>query len=407
MQDIIAVIIWNNFIVISYNILGEGLFNMKSILRKTGCTGCLTIILMLFSLSVGHARELTERDWMITVVDALGWSYGLPDEPQDPDYINILSGNRKFRYEAETVYAKETDYVSLMTFKNFGNFSGIGWLQGTKEPTDVHLSFNLPIAGEYHIKASVRLAEHIFNINGETTVAGADYLFTEVDLGLFRLTSGPQEIVVSLPPNGSIDYISLTAQNQETITPRNGWDPDKVLTWETVNTTLFQLMSLAEVFPVADERLIIEAESYPQAGVRIVDTPHLGRPENGKWLRVGPEMTSVRIPFGQINGGFYDLSMRVMGAKIKVAIDNGYETKIAAKDYLNNYTLPSIFLNGQEKYLILTVPPGGGVDQISFAGKAFTRDQEATLIGFDQRLSPVAKDLDNIATLLAAFGVER
>ena len=38
---------------------------------------------------------------MISLVDATGWSFGLPDEPQDPDYINILNGNRELRIEAE------------------------------------------------------------------------------------------------------------------------------------------------------------------------------------------------------------------------------------------------------------------------------------------------------------------
>jgi hypothetical protein len=65
---------------------------------------------------------------MIAIVDALGWSYGLPDEPQDPDYINILAGNREFRFEAEDIYDKDRDNVSVMSFVNFGDFSGKGWL---------------------------------------------------------------------------------------------------------------------------------------------------------------------------------------------------------------------------------------------------------------------------------------
>ena len=51
-------------------------------------------LLMTFTALPGYAQELTQRDWMIALVDASGWSYGLPDEPQDPDYINILTGNR-------------------------------------------------------------------------------------------------------------------------------------------------------------------------------------------------------------------------------------------------------------------------------------------------------------------------
>ena len=60
-------------------------------MKKITCH-LLTLSFLLILTSPGYAAELTQRDWMITLVDAFGWSYGLPDEPQDLDYINILAG---------------------------------------------------------------------------------------------------------------------------------------------------------------------------------------------------------------------------------------------------------------------------------------------------------------------------
>ena len=74
------------------------------------------ILLLTFTALPGYAQELTQRDWMVALVDASGWSYGLPDEPRDPDYINILTGNRELRYEAEDVFSKDEDNVSIMSF---------------------------------------------------------------------------------------------------------------------------------------------------------------------------------------------------------------------------------------------------------------------------------------------------
>lgn len=380
---------------------------MKEFFLKLAVRCCLTILLVLLPITGVQAAELTQRDWIITLVDALGWSYGLPDEPQDPDYINILSGDRKFLLEAENIYSRETDYVSLMSFKNFGEFSGPGWLQGTREPTDVHLNFNLPIAGEYLVEANIRQPGHIFKINGTTTTVDSENIFTDVEVGTFKLNPGPQEIVVTLPPNGSIDHVTLTAANLVMVAPREGWDPDQPLTWNVINTTLLQLMSLAEIFPASEDKIIIEAENHPQAGAQIVDTPYLGRPQQKEWLRIGSLPASIKIPLKNIESGFYDLSLRAMGSQISVVVGNHYEINFQGKSYLDNFIFPAIYFNGQEKDITVTLSPEGGIDQLSLVKKSFTKDQVSTLLGVNQGEPPTSSDLDKIATLLAAFGVKR
>ena len=169
----------------------------------------LFFLFLIFAASPGCASELTQRDWMIALVDATGGSYGLPDEPQDPDYINILTGNRDFRFEAEDVFTVGEDNVSIMSFQNFGTSSGRGWLHGTKAPTQVHLSFTLPLAGEYEIKAQLRQKGHLSNIAGEEKTADAKDAFTEVSIGTF---SGESHITLGLPPGGGVDVLTLTGR---------------------------------------------------------------------------------------------------------------------------------------------------------------------------------------------------
>ena len=169
----------------------------------------LFFIFLIFAASPGCASELAQRDWMIAVVDASGGSYGRPDELQDPDYINILTGNREFRFEAEDVFTEGEDNVSIMSFQNFSTSSARGWLHGANTPTQVHLSFTLPLAGEYEIKAQLRQKGHLFKIAGEEKTADVKDAFTEVSIGTFSLQSGVHEIVVTLSANGSIDYITL------------------------------------------------------------------------------------------------------------------------------------------------------------------------------------------------------
>ncbi len=366
-----------------------------------------TATLVLCTLSASYAAELKQRDWMISIVDTLGWAYGLPDEPQDPDYINILSGNRELRFEAEDIYSRDTDNVSLMAFRNFGSFSGEGWLHGTREPTDVHLNFTLPVAGTYLITAHLRQSGHQFKVGDKLATGDAGQNFTVVTIGSFQLEQGAQEIIVTLPANGSIDYISLNAPNLAMISPDGGWQPEASLTWEAINKTLLQLFKLIDVFPLADESITIEAENYLQPGTRVVTIPHLGRPSAGKWLRAGPLNAEVHIPATFSKSGFYDLELRAMGETLKIVISDHHEINLTAKAYLDNYTIPGLHFIAGENNISVTLPPGGGLDQLSLTRRQVNAELTTNLLGLNATGAPSTRDLDTITTLLAAFGIER
>ena len=355
----------------------------------------------------GYAAELTQRDWMITLVDTVGWSYGLPDEPQDPDYINILTGNRAFRFEAEDIYAKDEDTASVMSYRNFGAFSGRGWLHGSRESTKVHLRFTLPLGGEYRVQAHMRQAGHQFSINGAVTTVDAKPAFTLVSAGSFQLQAGAQEIVVTLAPGGSIDYITLKATNLASITPDLGWQPDEELTWEVIQTTLLQLLDLAEMFPASQSPLVFEAEELDQAGVKTVSLSHLGRPSGGKWLRAGPSAAEVKFPVKLNQSGFYDVSLRAMGNPINISIGGHQEIDLAARPYLDDYTFKSLFFFAGTNDITMALPSGGGVDRLILTKRQIDYALVTTLLGFGQQDKPVARDLDTLASLLAAFGVKR
>ena len=379
----------------------------------------LALIFFLFSSLPVYAAELTQRDWMITLVDTFGWSYGLPDEPQDPDYINILTGNRSFRFEAEDIYAKGEDNVSLMSFRNFGAFSGRSWLHGTRKPTKVHLKFTLPLSGEYQLQAHLRQAGHQFSVNGEIKTVDAKPKFTKVAVGNFQLQAGEQEIVLTLPQNGSIDYISLAAPNLAAITPSDGWQPDAPLTWEVVQTTLTQILQLAELFPKAPTALVIEAENLSQTEAKVVTIPHLGQPSGGEWLRSGPMSTEIKFPIKLIESGFYDLSLRVMGNPISITVSDHQEIILDAKAYLDDYTFTSLYFFAGDSNITVKLPPGGGVDRLSLTARQIDAPLVSTLLGLEplpgpahlsdpvQRNKPENRDLDNLTSLLAAFGVKR
>lgn len=353
------------------------------------------------------ADELTQRDWMVSLVDAAGWSYGLPDEPQDQDYLNILNGNRDLRFEAEDTYDKKRDSVSVVAFPNFGEFSGTGWLKGSRKATDVHLSFTLPVDGKYLLQAHLRRPGHVVKVAGQSIPVDAEQKFTRVDIGEFQMQAGPQEIIVTLPPGGAIDYINLQASTLAAITPADGWQADAPLSWEVVQTTMLQLLQLAEVFPAGAPELHFEAESLQDTTAKVVDIPHLGAPSEGKWLRAGPAPVEVSFPLSLADSGFYDLALRVMGAPTIVTL-GGHETiTIEAKSYLDDYTFKPFFLFAGDSTITVTIPPGGGIDWLSLKGREVDATTAMTLLGLNQSGAPSPAEIDALTSQLAAFGTHR
>lgn len=367
----------------------------------------VTLALLISSALPVYAAELTQRHWMVTLVDTLGWSYGLPDEPQDPDYINILTGNRQFRFEAEDIYSRTEDNVSEVAFRNFGTFSGSGWLNGTRNATNVHLRFNLPLPGDYLVQANLRRAGHQFDFGGTTLTADAENPFTLVTLGRVHMQAGPQEILLTLPPSGAIDYITLTAPNLAVISPGQGWQPDEPLTWQAIQTTMLQLLHLAELFPSSPAPQHYEAEALRQTEVRTVTIPHLGYPSGGKWLRAGAVPATVRFPISLTESGFFDLSLRVMGDPINISIGDHQELELAAKTFLDDYSLQPLFLFAGNSNITLELPPGGGVDRLSLVARLIDNNLTATLLDLDHAGAPTPGALDDLTALLAAFGAIR
>lgn len=374
---------------------------------KTAWHIYFTLFLLFVPAMPGHSAELLQRDWMFTLVDALGWSYGLPDEPQDPDYMNILSGNRNFRFEAEDVHAQSEDNVSLMDIRNFGPFSGRGWLLGTQKPTAVNMKVILPLSGEYQVYAHLRKAGHQFKVAGQTVTVDAGQEFTEVKIGTFQLSSGIQEIVATLPPYGAIDYITFSAPNLSAITPDGGWQPDEPLKWEIIRTTLVQLLDLAPLFPSDPEPLVIEAEELAPNDAKIVTTPHLGRPSAGKWLRTAADPVEIRFPLVIKTSGFYDLSLRAMGNPVKLIIGDHHEIELEAKAYLDDYIFSSLYFFAGNNNISISLPPGGGIDRLSLTGRHLESTAVMSLLGLEQSEQPELHDLDILTSLLAAFGVNR
>lgn len=350
------------------------------------------------------AQALTERDWMVALVDSLGLSFGLPDTPKTEDYLNILQGRRNLRFEAETIRSEDAE-VSTLAFLNYGPFSGPGWILGTSRPSEVPLRFVLPLDGLYRFSIAARRPGHTVKAGGQLFRAdGDEHRFTKIDLGEVPLAAGPQEVVVTLPPGGALDYLELAAPNLPAIAPDGGWQPDAALTWEVLAVTAVQALKLESDLPLTDQAVAIEAEELAATGgARVVEDVHLGRPSGGRWLRATTQPATVVVPLTVARGGFHDIDLTVMGAKVTLLINSHLPLDVAGKPYLDSVTAPPVFLPAGPNRLEVTLPPGGGFDRVVIKARHADLDALAAALGLSVAGdAPAPADLDRLTTRLSS-----
>lgn len=335
---------------------------MMTTIRSLTCT--LLVSSFCFLLPV-PAMALTQQDWMVTLVDALGRSFGLPDRPQSSDYDNILSGKRNFRFEAEAVHSPD-DEVAVMAFANYGTFSGAGWLLAAGTPTDVHLRFLLPLDGSYRLALALRGTGALVRTSGGDFTADGDPLkLTRVELGSAELAAGAQEITVTLPPGGALDYLDLSAPNLEPIVPDGGWQPSVVLDWKTLATTSITALGSARELPATTPVIAIEAEDLAEkAGASVVADTHLGPASGGLWLRAGADGAHLTVPVATPSGGFFDLSVSSLGTPVRIQLNNLQELILEGQPFLDASTQGPFLLNTGSNRIDITLPPGGGLDRV-------------------------------------------
>lgn len=364
--------------------------------------------LLLVSWSHPALAALTQRQWMQSLVEVMGWSYGLPDEPEDADYLTILDGNRSFRFEAEAIYDHQ-DIVTVSKLRTFGPFDGSGWVAGISTPTPLRLHFLLPLAGSYRVHAKLRGGEHRFQIGQDRIAVAGKNRWSLVDLGTVPLAAGPQQIEDLLPPDGGLDSIDLDAPPLRAIQPRHGWNPAAPLTGTELAVTSLTLLGVEDALPATAPTLHSEAEDAVNLGqARISAKGFLGVPSGGRWVRAGAEPTTVTLAFKVPAGGVYRLSLRALGpGQLNVRLDGHERFSVTAKAAFRDFLLGSRYLTAGDHRLEIDLPARGGVDLLTLQAQASTPADFRRLAGLGATDEPTPPQIDRLLRLLAAIGSDR
>jgi len=361
------------------------------------------------ALAANETGLPTQRQWMVNLVTAMGWSFGLSDTPEDSDYLNILSGRRQMRIEGEKTF-QSTDAVSVKRFQTFGDYSSEGWLSGLATSTTANLRFLLPLSGTYRLSVAVRRPGHQVSIAGQTFTADGGQEFTRIELGKIQLSAGELETRIQLPPDGGFDYLELQAPDLAAIAPLAGWELDRPVTLDILAVTAVQVLGLAPLLPPLPEHMTIEAEtSRNVVGAQVTDIRHLGEPSGGSWLRAGTIPATVQLDFTPPAPGVYALSIRTASeTPITAMLNNRQLLEAPPAAALKDHALGSVFLERGKNTLTLTLAPRGGLDTLQISGQRSEGTDYRRLVGLPTSgTHPTPAQVDRLLALLVTVGAPR
>lgn len=359
--------------------------------------------------SKANGAGLTQRDWLVNLIDSLGGSFGLPDQPGDQDYLRLMEGRRSYRIEAEEAY-QPGDVVAPKNYATFGAFSGSGWLSGTNTPTQTELRFLLPQSGSFQAKIALRTPGHRLELGGQRFQVDGGNQFGEIPLGTITLTAGRQALIAHLPADGGIDYLELTAADLPPIRPLGGWRLEQPLTLDDLAVTTAQLLGLEALLPEGEETRTLEAETTSRLDdLEVTSTSHLGAPSAGRWVRASGLPAQLQLALDLSEDQVFSLSLRGAAREPAALVINQRPLgNIQFPSYLGDVDAGVISLPAGKNLLSITLPPRGGLDAVKLTARRNAGSDYRRLLGLPiEGVTPTVEQMNRLLALLATLGVTR
>jgi len=375
----------------------------------------LTIVLLATLVIPSRAEEApgsstpTQAELVYGLVEGLGWSFGLPDQPDINNYLVILNGQRTWRFEYEDIYVPSANApIAPKEIKSFGPFSGKVWQRAPARDVETDISFLLPISGTYEIRASLTQPGYTFKIDDTELTADGERNFSEVVFGSAELTAGSHDAKVTIPARGGIDYLLLSAPPTTSIAPVGGWLPDKELTSADLAVVVSRTLELEPFLRPQPDELVIEAEAAPSPEHTTECDDCYQGPMTGEWLRTDILPAPYTHLFEVDQAGVYDLSLSILAkSPVSGSINGKYAFTISPLPYFTVVPAGTVYLEKGTNQIDIELPPRAGLDRFILKPRESAPDDYLRLTGLGPDPQPSREQLDRVLQLIAAIGVRR
>lgn len=366
------------------------------------------------ALAADSKAVFTQKDFAKLMFQQFAWQDGLPGEATDRDYLQILGGKRKFRYEAENAYNPLTDRVTVREFALFGPFTGKGWLMGVSDTTTADFTVLLPIKGVYSLKAVIKGKGFIWSIDDKDYRAdsGSDK-FSEIEIGKIPLKAGIVKIRVSIPPESAIDSFSFSADDHAVIQPIDGWRFKEPLTAVRMAETALSITGRQEQLPDSSQEpprllAVFETATISPSAAR-TNAVEFGKFNSRAWIRADYRGATVQLPVKTTDVGFYRISANAMGGIITGSV-NEVQFMASAKPYLDPVGLGLFRLESGDNLITINLPPMGGIDTLELRKKSISPEDALSLCGIKgppERLISADEAKGFLKTIMDSYPVRK
>ncbi len=383
--------------------------------RKLALLLSAAILLVAATLSAAETpggTPATQGELAKKLVDLFGWSEGVPEKPTDRDYLTILGGERRFRFEAEDVYDRYYDTVTVRNYNLFGPFTGRGWIHGTTAATAVHFKVLIPIAGKYTLTASTKGDDQLWSVAGKAFKVNAGANLKETVIGQVFLPPGYLEFNAVIPPGGAIDYLLFSAPALATVAPVAGWNFPAPLTGGQLAEVAVALLGSEGELPedtAAPHRTLAAAAVSPlPEAFYLTDSQLYGKPLAGKWVRGGLTEAKLTIPVEIDTPAAYRLRVRSVGSPLTAGFGERAVTR-TGMPYLEWVDCGMFRLGKGMASLTVLVPPTGGVDTVELARRNSAPDDYVAVAKLGKRADEIitSAELDRLLKQLQEKFKER
>lgn len=366
------------------------------------------------SWAVDAKADFTQKDFVRMMFQRLSWENGLSKDPPDRDYLQILDGKRKFRYEAENAYNEKTDRVTVREFSLYGPYTGKGWLLGVSDTTLVNFTTFVPIKGLYSLKAVIKGNGFVWKIDSKEYRADSNSdKFREIEIGKVSLKPGIVTLLVSVPPEGAIDSFSFSADDYPPIQPIDGWRFKEALTANRLAEIAVSISGRQEQLPESiqepSRKVAILGTSTIPPGATLTDAAEFGKFNSRQWVRADYRGAAILVPLKIAEAGFYCIDANLMGGTVTGSV-NDVLFEVSAKPYFDKARLGLFRLESGDNLVTVNLPPMGGIDTLELTRKSMTSEDFLQLSGIKgppERLIPVDEAEAVLKAILDRYPVRK
>jgi len=304
-------------------------------------------------------RVIEQGEWASELVFALGISGALPDDPSPDEVFGLLCAERAER-ELDTG----------------GRRAPVGAPFRVALDTPTALSPGEPVRVVANLPSTALYALTVTGVGpqrwliDERVVGHLDPTALGVAQAakIIPLRAGPHELTAYLSHGARVDRVELAAYRPFCVTPADGWQDHRMLTFAASARTLVAALGLERRLPVDGEPIAIEGEAYESVSAYGGTTSRqVGNPASGGVWAIAVNRpaeftyrTLVERP------GVYSLIATIHGEGGEIwSIDGSYRVAIEPEEATEGFArthVVTLHLDGGEHVIRALLPRGSGID---------------------------------------------